>query len=565
MSVLPPPFMPPLVGALALAIVVALLIRPFRLPYTVALAGAGMLVGLLGAAAFDSLDTEGALSANLILFVILPPLLFDGASKMDARALKQNWRAVLMLAVPSVIINTIVIGTIVWVIIWSADPSYFLYAILVGSILAPTDPVSVLATFKEAGAPHRLSTIVEGEALFNDGTGVVLFQVILALVLTEGQVGLSETLVSGVAQFLMVVLVGAGVGALTGMVANTTLDWTENHLLEVTVSVATAFGSFLLAEQFHGSGVIAVVVAGLVVGSIGKVERMTPQARVALDHFWEQIAFVINSVLFILIGFEIVQRMQTAGMRTIPLALTAIGAASLARLVVYPKLALSPKVGDHEVPKEWRHVIYVSGLRGSVSLALLLILAHLVHTGDFDHGIYDDIFLMVSSVVLFTLLIQGPIITPLIKRLGIAHGDDGRSEEWERAIATLVAERASLSEFDRLAAAGLVTAEGGMALRASARKRQDLAKTTLLNLASDPDFSQRLNARTEARLRAAAQRAVADAEIVGLVSGDVGGSVRWSIDTELALLLTSEAASGEIPMPYAKIPSSDPLLHLSEE
>jgi len=572
MSVAPPSFMPPLVGALGLAIGVSLTIQRLKIPYTVALAGAGIIVGSIGALVFDTLDTSGAgaLSADLILFLILPPLLFEGATKMDARELKRNWRTVSMLAVPSVILNTVIIGGIIWLLVWQGDGSRLMYALLLGAILAPTDPVSVLATFKEAGAPHRLATIVEGEALFNDGTGVVVFSVLLSLVIEAGQsAGITTTVLTGIGQFLLTVLVGAAVGAGLGMVANSALDWTDDHLVEVTISVATAFGAFLVAEQLHGSGVIAVVIAGLMVGSYGKIEKMTPQARVALDGFWEQVAFVINSVLFILLGFEVIQRVEAVGQRAVMLAFASIIAASIARLVIYPKMRLTPYTGEEAIPNSWHHIVYLSGLRGSVSLALLLLVAHISQhpepgTTAFPPDIYADIFVMVASVVLFTLLVQGPMISWLIKKLGIIHGSDGRSEEFEEALATIVADEAALRELSRLEAAGLAS-KGAMArLKPEAQGRLLLAQDKLRELIEDPVFASRLSARTEARVLAAAQSALEDAEIVGLISGHTGSDMRWLINTDLALILRSEDAGGEVPLPKAKVAKSDPLTTLTE-
>jgi len=126
---------------------------------------------------------EGILSAQTILYLILPPLLFDGASKLSFGAFRRNWRITSLLAVPSVVVSMFVIGGIVWLVFWQGDPDKLLFALLLGAVLAPTDPVSVLALFKDCAAPHQLATIVESESLFNDGTGVVLFQVMLALLL----------------------------------------------------------------------------------------------------------------------------------------------------------------------------------------------------------------------------------------------------------------------------------------------------------------------------------------------------------------------------------------------
>ena len=317
MSATPPVYLGPILAALVVAITVALLIRKLKMPYTISLVIAGLVLGLFSKYKDEyDLSLEGILSAEVILFLILPPLLFDGASKLDWGSFKRIWRITSILAVPGVIINMMVIGVLVWYLVWDANPDMMLFSLLLGAILAPTDPVSVLALFKECGAPHRLSAMVESESLFNDGTGVVMFQVMLALViasLTGESSTIGSVLISGIAMFLQMVIIGAMVGGALAYGSNLALRWTENHLLEVTISVALAFGSFFVAEQFHGSGVIAVVVAGMVLGNAGKHQEMTPQARVALDNFWEMIAFLINSILFLLIGFEIINRVSLNG------------------------------------------------------------------------------------------------------------------------------------------------------------------------------------------------------------------------------------------------------------
>ncbi|MDP7203384.1 MAG: sodium:proton antiporter [Candidatus Poseidoniaceae archaeon] len=562
MSAIPPSALGPLLGALTMAIMVALAIRRFNMPYTIALVIAGLVLGLMSR--FDdlfSIELSGILSAEVILFLILPPLLFDGASKLSFHSFKRNWRLTILLAVPAVIISMFSIGLIIWVLIWQGDPEMFLFALLLGAVLAPTDPVSVLALFKECGAPHQLSTIVEGESLFNDGTGVVLFQVMAALVaasLMGDSSSLGSTLLEGALKFVQMVVIGSVVGAAIAFAANTALVWTRNHLLEVTITVAVAFGSFLLAEHFQGSGVIAVVVAGMMVGNIGKLQAMTPQARVGLDHFWEMVAFLMNSVLFLLIGFEMMERIEPSG-DALLMILVAILAATIARLSIYPMCEIVTRWSpDSDIPKPWRHVIFWGGLRGSIPLALMLILLDqwILHpdaelAANLPSGVYDEMLLMAFSVVLFTLLVQGMTITPLMKKLGVGQDADGNTEKFEIAVATLMSSGAALLELQRMKEMGLAPVEQLDEAIASEKSRIDESRELLEELKSDESFKDRMQGRLDARLLAIRQRAVDDAERQGLISEHISLELRWKLDTDLTLLLEEAGLLGEVPLPQA--------------
>jgi CPA1 family monovalent cation:H+ antiporter len=564
MSVTPPVYLGPILAALIVAISVALLIRKLNMPYTISLVIAGLMLGLFSQYQHQyDFSLEGILSAEVILFLILPPLLFDGASKLDWGSFKRIWRITTILAIPGVIINMFVIGVIVWYLVWDGNPDMMLFALLLGAILAPTDPVSVLALFKECGAPHRLSTMVESESLFNDGTGVVMFQVMLALViasLTGESSSIGTVLISGMAMFLQMVIIGGVVGGALAYGSNLALRWTENHLLEVTISVALAFGSFFVAEQFHGSGVIGVVVAGMVLGNAGKHEEMTPQARVALDHFWEMIAFLINSILFLLIGFEIINRVSLTG-NTLTLAVVAIASTLIARLLVYPaSWFVTQYSADSNIPKPWRHVLFWGGLRGSVPLALMLILldlwiahpeAGLVDDAALLTTVYDEILVMAFAVVLWTLIVQGLTIKPLMNKLGVGDSADGLSHQFEHEIAELIQCSAAIEEMVRLEELGVSDKEHLAISRASFEERHEKAQDNLKNILNDDAFQTRLDGRLEARLMAIQQEALSRAERSGLLSGHIGEGLRWKLDTELTLLLDKEELKGEVPLPKA--------------
>lgn len=562
MSAVPPSALAPILGALTLAIMVALVIRRFKMPYTIALVIAGLILGLMSR--YENLfqiELSGILSASVILYLILPPLLFDGASKLSFSSFKQNWRLTTLLAVPVVLLSMFVIGLIIWWLVWDARQEMLLFALLLGAVLAPTDPVSVLALFKECGAPHQLSTIVESESLYNDGTGVVLFQVMAALVVADlsgSSTGIQGILVEGSLMFLQMVIIGSIIGAIFGFAANQALVWTRNHLLEVTITVAVAFGSFLVAETYHGSGVIAVVVAGMMIGNIGKLKAMTPQARVGLDHFWEMVAFLMNSVLFLLIGFEMMNRLSPSS-NALYMVFIGILAATVARLAVYPMCELVTRWSpDSDIPKAWRHVIFWGGLRGSIPLALMLILLDqwILHpnadvAANLPSGVYDDMLLMASGVVIFTLIVQGMTITPLMNKLGLGKESDGNSEKFEIAIATLMSSGAALIELERMYKMGIAPEEQLTEAIKQEKKQITESKELLQELNKDELFKERLQGRLDARLLAIRQRAVDDAERQGLISEHTSHDLRWKLDTDLIILLEESGLMGEVPLPQA--------------
>ena len=512
MSAIPPDWLAGILGTLILSLLVALALRWIRLPYTIALVIVGLILGWLGPSFLPGIVPGGGLmSAELILFILLPPLLFEGAAGMHIDQLKNNSVPIALLAIPGVILNTVIIGLIIWRLVWYGEENGVLYGLLIGSILAATDPVSVLALVRTLGAPKRLSVLLEGESLFNDGTAIVIFNIVLVSTLTiigGEELTTSEVLTESIAKFLTVVIIGTLVGAVLGSVSNWLLENTEDHLVEIALTVALTFGSFLMAELFHGSGVIAVVVAGLLVGNHGIEQGMTPTARIGLHHFWEVVVFLINSMLFLMIGYEL-QTILVPSTETLVLAFIGIMAASVARIVVFPLTALSNLSKQQPISKEWQVAMYWGGLRGSIPIALLLLLSHIVHEGTHLEGIdgliylsgpaFEKMLIIGFSVVLWTLIFQGLTMKPLLRKLGITGVISESEQEYEIALAEVIGSKAALLRLNELADDGMISQKDKENLSESYLRQEFAAqqRVTLLSRSSIVHAARVESARRE--------------------------------------------------------------------
>ncbi len=388
-----------LVELLLIACTVAIFTSWLKQPYTIALVLVGLVVAVL------KLTPAIHISHDVTFTLILPPLLFQGAMHMDLERLRNNWKAIAMLAIPGVVCSTFLIGFL----IHSFLGIEFIYALLFGALITPTDPISVLSILKKVGAPERLRAILEGESLFNDGTGVVVFSIILAM--TTGVHDFNAT--DAIMKFFMVAGGGTLVGLAVGFIGFKILQKLNDHLLEVALTVVMTFGTPLLAEHFHMSGIIAVVVAGLIIGNYGKIYSMSEKTRETLETFWEVIDFVINSLLFLVIGIELQVVEQSDLLRLWLPIITTLGILLFSRaVVVYPVVWIKNKISDRPIPPGWSHVLFWGGLKGSLSIALVVGLP-----SDF---LYRDFFLAVAfSIVLFSLVIQGLTMKPLLRKLGL--------------------------------------------------------------------------------------------------------------------------------------------------
>lgn len=395
-----------LVLLLLIALIVILVTRRLAVPYTLGLVIVGLIISLL------ELLPAVRLSPQLVLFVFLPALLFEGSWTIYVQRLRENWVPIFLLAVPGLLLSLFLIASAVH--FFAAMP--WSYALLLGAILSPTDPIAVLGLFRQLKVNTRLSTIIEGESLFNDGIAGALYQTFLALLLLSLQGHPTTGLAAwGSGFFTFALEAGGGIvlGLICGFLLSRFVGFIDDPLIETTITLIAAYGVYLLADTLHLSGIIALIVATLIFGSYGRRTGMSEQTRVAVDNFWSIIAFIANSLLFLLVGTELNPLRFFTTATAFPLLLTAgvvIIAVLVARLVMVLMLRFFTHLLRGALLFSWRFVIFWSGLRGALSLALVLALPVQI-------PMRDELIFSTYAVVLFTLLVQGLSLHFILGRL----------------------------------------------------------------------------------------------------------------------------------------------------
>lgn len=396
-----------LLGVFCVLLLLAVLLEPLgrmlRLPFSallvaVGFAGSEVLVWWLG-----DIGLRWQHFHTLVLHVFLPVLVFESALQLDPRALRRDLVPILWLAVPLLLVATLLTGALVYAGVAHPVGFPWLTALVAGALLSATDPVAVVALFREIGAPERLQTLVEGESLFNDAGAIALFMLLIAAAVDGGDF----SLLAGLGRFLALFLGGLAVGLGVGVLGSLVLRWSRNPVAHAAVSLVVAFFSFYLAEErLHLSGVMAVLAAGLV---LNRVFRRDPDCLSASQSVWGVAAFGANAMIFLLLGATVTWAMFASQWLAM---LIAIGAVLLVRaLLVYgllPPLRLLP--GVTPVPVAYAHVLIGGGLRGAVTAALALSLP-LVLEG------WYTVQAMAYGVVLFTLFVQAPLMPALVRHV----------------------------------------------------------------------------------------------------------------------------------------------------
>ncbi|MEO7366519.1 MAG: sodium:proton antiporter [Gemmatimonadaceae bacterium] len=412
---------------------VAIAARQLRIPYTVALVVVGLALG-----SFQMVDAPH-LTRELLYAVFLPGLLFDASFQLDAREFWHNRMTIGSLAVPGVVVGIGFTALIVTAVIQGTglDPNFTLrYGLLFGALIAATDPIAVVGLFRNLNAPERLRLLLEGESLINDGTAIVALTLILAFL------GGTATSAGGLLlRFVTIVGGGAAVGAAIGFGASRVIARIDDAMIEITLTMIAAYGSFVLGEQLHFSGVIATVTAGMICGSYGRRIGMSPSTQLAVQTFWDYLAFALNSVIFLLIGFEVSPVALLASWAVITIAFVAV---IVSRGGVILLVAMLLRRTHEVIPRQWSLALAWGGLRGALSMVLALSLS-----ADFPGRAL--MVTMTFGVVVASILIQGLTMPVVLRRLGLVNQDEGRLA-YEIARGRLQVSTAVAREIDRMRA-----------------------------------------------------------------------------------------------------------------
>lgn len=493
---------------LLIASIVAIVVRRFRIPYTVALVVVGLLI------TFQS-PIEIRLTPELILALFVPPLVFEAAFQLNASEFVRNLPRILLFAVPGVVITMLIVGGI---IAWMT-PLGLPLALIFGAITAATDPVAVVALFRTLGVPKRLEILLEGESLLNDGTAIVIFRLAVAAALA-GQFDLFQ----GISEFITVAVGGAAIGLVLGLIISRLIARVDDYLIETTLTTVLAFGSYVIAERLHFSGVLAVVTAGLVNGNIGP-RGMSPTTRIVLFNFWEYIAFLVNSFVFLLIGVQVNIPELLAAWQPI---LWAISAVLIARIVVVYGLSWVGNRFAEPIPPRWQHILTWGGLRGAISLALVLSLPAALNDSR------ALLRVMTFGVALFTLLVQGTTMAMLMRRLGIVTRTPAQVE-YEIRHARMATLRAAEAHLDRLHREGLLSTHAWKMIKAELSRHVQVLATAVSDVLRANPALEAEELKTARRELLRVQRTtLLDLRHDGFISDEVFERLTAEVDAELA-------------------------------
>ncbi|MDH3763334.1 MAG: cation:proton antiporter [Gammaproteobacteria bacterium] len=417
-----------LVVLLGIAMLVTGICRKLPVPFTVVLVIIGVLLSSL-AERWPWLQPlkDFELSPEVMLFIFLPALIFESGFALDARQLTKDLPAVLILAIPGMLMSTFIVGIGVWL----ALDTKLIIALVFGALISATDPVAVVSLFKELGAPNRLNVLVEGESLLNDATAIVAFSILLAIAVEGSSIGFSD-IDNVLLEFLRVFFGGVVFGSLLGFAACELLHRMHaNVSVILTTSIITAYAAFVVGEHsLHVSGVMAVVGAAIALRLFG-MSRIRQDATHSISETWEVIALCCNSLLFLMVGLSV--STDDVLSRIGPVVIVVALVLTARALSIYTLVPLTtrwfklPRVSIGE-----RHIMWWGGLKGGLAIAVVLSIPADLPERQF-------LFDLTIGVVLFTLLISAPTIRPLMQRLGM--NELSRGEELELRSALIDARR----------------------------------------------------------------------------------------------------------------------------
>ncbi|MCS1351828.1 sodium:proton antiporter [Mechercharimyces sp. CAU 1602] len=498
---------------LAIAAAVTAIAKKLNVVYPIALVIVGTVIGILPIPALEELKdfvAEDEVFRFAVISIFLPALLGEATLKLPFSHLLENKLPILLLAVGGTLISYILIGMLSMEWIGLSVSVAFTFA----ALMAATDPVSVLSIFKGLGVDHRLSTIMEGESLVNDGLAVVLFAISstsLMLYLDAGVMGLGM----GLWKFIVMAVGGMAVGAIFAFLFSQLIRIYDDYPLEIIFSMILFYGVFFVAEHFHLSGVIAVVTAGLIFGNYGAKRGMTPTTKLNIRIFWDVLALLANSLVFLMVGLEI-NRIDVSAKWG--MALLGIVIVLLARSVaVYTTIG-----GLKNMSWKWKHIVNWGGLRGSLSIALALSLPT-------DFAGREDLLVLSFSVVLFSLIIQGMTVGPLARLLQLKNTKE-QETKYEEQIARIQRYLAGKKELALLRQQALISPLTYQELLTQYDERLEEVQESIRRLyESNPDLHEEQSKRAIRQALYAEHEAIQELEQHHTISVDVAEKQRKEV------------------------------------
>ncbi|MEM7494744.1 MAG: sodium:proton antiporter [Myxococcota bacterium] len=489
-----------LVALIVAASVVGIVSHYVRLPYTVLLVIVGVGMSLLG------LVPQVRLTQDLLMNVFLPALLFEASFHFPARELRQFALSIGTLAILGVLLTAVLTALVLQVEFstFGVDPSLgFLHFLLFGTLIAATDPISVIALLRQLGVERRLAVLIEGESLFNDGTAIVLFLVVL-----QALVSGSFSAVDSLKSMTFVSLGGIFVGLTFGLFARFALTLARDHLLAIAMTTVAAYGSYLLAQQFNVSGVLSTVFAGLVVGNTGAKGGLGPSVRVAVVSFWEYAGFFVTSLVFLLMGLELDMPWLLSRWQLIVLAFCAVAASRI--VAVFLPLPLLHRFGQPLSLKR-ATVLWWGGLRGALSMVLVLSLPETLPGR-------DTLIAMTYGVVVLSVVVQGSTMGVLLRLIGLTK----RASESQAFLSTSLARLRAIDEQQRaLKRMYACDVQASQEIAKGLQRRRQAILDELRQRQQDPTFAQAMQEHKtyiETQLHEVARQSYRDALLDDLIT-----------------------------------------------
>lgn len=464
-----------LILLIAISIIIYVIAKKINISYTLALMSSGIILSFIG------LIPKIELTHDLLVMVFLPALLFEAALHFSANELKQYASTIVILAVPVVFLTAITIAIVLNLEIKTLglyNNLLFTHLLLFGTLISATDPISVITLFKQLGVNKKLTTIIEGESLFNDASAIVLFTATLQIIKSE-----QIEIFNSILKLITVISGGIVIGIFSGIICNYLITiFRKDKIICIATTIATTYISYIMAEKINGSGILAAVISGLFVGNLNKKKDININTRISIMSFWEYMIFFIISIIFIMMGLEVnINTLIKEISLTIISFITVIMSRALSIIISIPFLKKIGQVLDLKSSI----IILWGGLRGALSMVLVLALDETISNRNL-------LINMTFGVVMLSVLIQGSTMEMLLKKLNFISNKTNLSILLNKMIAKLYMIKKqqksikNLNKIDKIISKGLII---------KIKKEKKKILTVIKNIKKDPGYIKAINNR----------------------------------------------------------------------